>query len=307
METPKATQAAPVIDAEDAEIVTAQPTQLVPIERPLASLAMLEHAEKVAQRLVQTAVSVRGMAIAKLTQPQDWILFKDREGNEQAMLGASGVAKIRAPYGLFIEPLPGGTLEPQRITSEDGKRQGYSMRFLGGSRFLGIEQEMEAIRWDGEKFLGREDSPSDPKLSTYTLGMSKIARDLIGLKGVPADELRAAGLDVSKCKKGSGYGTSQERGAQGVAEAGVAEQAEALWKEILRRTSGDEEAARQTLKEITSYPAGTGKNGAYKAFSGVDSWQKMTKEQGIRIAKEKLSKHPQWGDHAGERQPGEDG
>lgn len=69
--------------------------------------------------------------------------------------------------------------------------------------------------------------------------------------------------------------------------------AEAFWKEILARTGGDLDTAHQVLRDITSYPA---KEGKYKAFEGVRSWGDLDTDKRLSIAKEKLAKHPVFGE-----------
>lgn len=269
-----------------------------PLDRlPMApTLALREDAEAIASRAVAMARGMRLAAIVGLTQPEDWVLSRDRQGSETAFLAASGVAKIKAPYGLYRHAVEGGTLEPRRIIlpadGDEPERKGWTLRFVGGSRFLNLEDEMEATRWDHEKFLGREDIPSDPKKATEQLSWSLIARNLIGLRGVPAQELKECGIDVSRCRKGSGYGTAGQRGAEKVQAPDVAAEAQKIWTNILQRVAGDEQKAGQVLFDITVSVKEPPKY-------GIRSHLEFFKMDQFQYAWGRLKKHPEFGDQAG--------
>jgi hypothetical protein len=109
------------------------------------------------------------------------------------------------------------------------------------------------------------------------------------------------GKNVEDCAKGHGYGTGSERGAKGVADADVPEQREKLRKEILSAVGGDNSAAKDLLREITSNPE--------KNFKGFDSVDRLTKGWQVEQAFRKLRAHPTFGEAAGSggsRTPGED-
>lgn len=260
------------------------------------TLALRDDGEAVAHRAIAIAKGMRLAAIVGLTQPEDWILSRDKAGAETAFIASSGVAKLKAPYGLYRHALPGRTLEPLRVSvPADGdtpERKGWSLRFLGGSAFLNLEDEMEAVRWDHEKFLGREDIPSDPKKAVETLSWSLIARKLIGLAGVPGQELKECGLDLSRCRKGSGYGSSGQRSAEKVQAPDVKAEADKLWMDILRRVAGDEQKAGQVLFDITVSAQEPPKY-------GIRSPAEFYKLDQFKYAWGRLRKHPEYGDQAG--------
>lgn len=286
-------------EVHQAELVEAEPTALaIPrdITPTLGGLSLLAQAEAQAKKLIAVAASLRTAALRGLIQPEDLILSKGRNDSESAataMIGASGVTRIRAPYGLYVNPLPGATLEPQRIEmeSKDGQmRRGWWLRFIGGSTLLNVEEEMEVYRWDHEPFLGRDDIPSDPKQATRTLALTKVARDLVGLKSIPVQELRQIGVDVSRCRRGTGFGTSQDRTAEGVTAADVKADGKKLGDEIMRRTGGVVDEANKLLKEITANPE--------KGFAGSTSIKQLTQGWQIERAWKALRAHPQYGDAA---------
>jgi hypothetical protein len=258
----------------------------------------------------------------KNTRPEDWILTKDKQGNEIAMLSGPGADQVANLFGIHIaniRPLAeNGTFAPER-QDVDGLPGVYTLRAWCdcGSRMTGrVLTALEASIRSDEDFTGRSldkagrfdfkgerGHDADLRAALQTRLRTKAVRVLGGLTRVPVSDLAGAGLDVARCRRGHGYGTSSERSAQAGADPGVLAEASELWKEILRRTGGDEGAAAQTLKEITAYPAHS--EGKYKAFAGCKSWQELNSEPRVKKARTNLEKHQQFGAHAG-REPGAD-
>lgn len=285
---------------------------MVPAEAPpVAALAMLENAVQIVERMANVVTSLRTAAI-RMTDPADWVLSKDRQGVELGMLTASGGQKVNSLYGVQLDPLEGATMEPQPI-QVNGKK-GFSLKCIGFSRLLGRSINIEATRSEAEEFTGRTVDTKgdlvfkgqisyepDLKKSVRTLAETTAARELIGLKNVSRQELDAAWTGSQKttdrCRFGHGYGTSQDRSAAGVAEDDVAIKAEALRIEILKRVSGDVDAAKKLLGEITV--DANGKFAKTSTAQFTQGWQ-------VDKAVERLRAHQVFGDKAQNRQPGED-
>lgn len=294
------------------EVVTQEPTALATLlprdpegdAPPVAALAMMENALQIADRMAAVVTGLRNAAI-KMSDPVDWVLNKDKQGNETGMLIASGSQKIASLYGISLQPLPGAVdLEPTK-TQINGILA-YNLKCLAGSRLLGRYLEIEATRREDEEFTGRETDAAgklkfngghsfepDLKKSVRTLAMSTAVRELVGLKNVSRRELDACWEGTTKttagCRFGHGYGTSGDRTAAGVAEPGTGSDAQKLWEEILRRVSGDTGAASQLLKDITQ-----NKDGQY----GKTSPQQFTKPEQVEWAWKKLKMNPVFGDKA---------
>jgi hypothetical protein len=127
-------------------------------------------------------------------------------------------------------------------------------------------------------------------MSCWRTGIdSKVVRCMTGTTKVSDSELKAHGIDTVRCVRGSGFGNAQERAAGTVAEGGVKEAAEALWKDIVRSVHGKVDDAKAVLREITSYPE---KPGSYKAFAGIDTPEKFTTVDKVKRAADKFQKHP---------------
>jgi hypothetical protein len=300
------------VEQPNASLALYQRGTLVPSEAPpVQALAMMDNALQVAERMAQVVASLRTAAI-KMTDHADWVLSRDRQGVELGMLTASGAQKVNSLYGVVLEPINGGTMEPQPI-QVNGKKA-FTLQCTATARLLGRRINIEATRSEGEDFTGRETDDKgdlkfnggyayepDLKKSVRTLAETTSARELIGLKNVSRQELDAAWSGTQKtadrCRFGHGYGTSQDRSAAGVAEGDVGAKAEALRVDLLRRVSGDEDAAKKLLGEITVDPNGKFAKTSVKQFT--QGWQ-------VDKAAERLRAHQIFGDKARAREPGQD-
>lgn len=314
--------------AKTAEIV--QPSNVVAMQRSwidsLAAeeLALTARAESsLVERLQQMEngavifakraemLDVCHTAAIRRTRPEDWILFRDRQGTESAMLSASGADLVAELYGIVVQNIrpmnDRGEFAPERIKREHGDAYGYRAWFDAFSRFNGRSiQGQECTRWSDEDFTGRSVSAagaltlkpseaiaaldSDLRASVQRLILTKAVRILCGMTRVPIADLRAAwqGTEkaVDKCKKGSGYGSGSERAADTVTDTDVVAKRDALGNEILRRVGGDKEAASVLLRECT----------ATDKFKGWDSIARITAQWQIDAAWKKLRAHGTFGD-----------
>ncbi len=293
----------------------------------LRRMESIENAEVLFERRTLLLESAHRVAIRR-TRPEDWVLFKDRSGAETAMLTASGADLVADVFGIQIaniRPLDTrGVFSPEKEPNP-GKPGTYTLRAWCDARSSMTGREvlsLEASRRSDEDFTGRSVDAdgalvtrgvgaleSDLRAAVQTLLRTKAVRVLCGMTRVPVSDLAAAWKDtpkdVSKCRRGSGYGSGQQRTAETVAEEGVPAKAEALWKRILQAVGGDIDAAGQVLREITAYPAGenskTGKK--WNAFAGVKSYSELTTSRYVENAERKLKEHPLF--NRAEREPGE--
>ncbi len=278
-----------------------------------------------ALRAREKAIAIMGEVAIKGTNAYDWTAFKDREGRIVCVLRDSGAVKIRKWLQIRIfghrphpEAVNGGAshAEPRMtrvdedVTDKDGHRTGEKREVyvaemwadgiceLTGEMVEGVHIALRST----DSFTGRG-TLEDLKVSCRTGLDTKIVRILSSLRKVPLDTLKATGIDEAKIYKGSGFGTSTERNAGRVAETGeeFTKKKEAFRADILRRVGGDADAARDLLKDITSYKYGPNKD--------KTGWRKSVDEftEGWQIDKamEKLAAHPTFGDKA-RRNPGED-
>lgn len=253
------------------------------------------------------------------TRPEDWILTKDKQGNVIGMLAGAGADQVAEVYGIQItniRPNKDGMFAPEKIPVE-GKPNTFTLRAWCDARsnvtgrFI---EGLEASRRSDEQFTGRgvdakgefafgEKSTgaleSDLRAALQTLLRTKAVRVLCGMSKLPESELIKAGLDTKKCRFGSGFGSSEHRQAAASGDPASAASAEKLWKEILRRTAGDEDLAHEVLRDITKYPEYKKKDGTMgKAWAGAKTFADLNTPERVAKAADKLLIHETFGDAA---------
>jgi hypothetical protein len=165
------------------------------------------------ERRVSTLQNLR-LAAIKATRPDDWTLFRPKEGEPQGICGKAGCTKIGQLYGVqILNPTP-----VEIVTDGDKKvaqcfGDGYCA--LTGQIYPGLR----GYRVAGERFTGRdpgEVGSQDLIQAARTALETKAVRILTGLVKVSLSELAAAwGLSLeetqSRCVRGAGYGKSKDR------------------------------------------------------------------------------------------------
>jgi len=259
----------------------------------------MEDAAIVFQRRIDLLETCRNAAI-RATNPEDWILNRDRSGKELAMLKASGANVVAMFYGITVENVrprgKHGEFEPDVTIGSDGRTLRAWCDAYSNVTGRSI-RNLEASRSSTEKFIGRGPDAgelvagSDLRSAVYTLLLTKSVRVLAGMSQIPKavldDAWKGTGKTTERCVKGSGYGTAKDRAARDVSE-NCTESRKELGDEILRRTGGDIDAARSVLVDIT-------KNDE-KGFAGFDSIDRLTKSWQVEQARKRLATHPVFGD-----------
>lgn len=292
---------------ENVEIVPASsvvnlPQQLAPTGQ-LDALSALDNVLEVLKRQADGLVQVREAAL-NMTDPMDWVAMKGKHDSEEdatCLLRASGATKINKFYRVGLTRVwptdQQGTLKPEEVKGEGGEIliTVYAEAYIGltGETILGLQ----ASRASSEKFIGRggldTTSPlvarADLIQSCVTLLMTKAVR-AAGFKSVPVRELEKVWKGqkkISSIPRGSGFGTSTERGASAVTTDDVKSARKKLGDEVLARVGGAVDDARKLLKDITSNPP---------KFDGFDTVERLTQDWQISNAWDKLRSHPVFGD-----------
>lgn len=283
-------------------------------EENLTRLALINPNEIEArlQARETTLAKLRAVAI-KSSHAFDWTLYIDKDGRVVGVVRDSAAVQIRKWLGISVfnyRPLVAGIPQPQ-ITREKIQKGDtveevtiVEMWADASCNLTGetIESIYYAVRSD-RPFTG-SGSLQDLIASCRTGLDAKATRLLSGLRKVPEDMLKQAGVDTSKSHRGMGFGTSADRGASKVADEGVASAAQVLKNEILRVVGGDSTAAKALCKEITrgDKPGADG-----KIFPGWDSVDRLTKDWQIENAMKKLKAHPMYANPAAGREAGQEG
>jgi len=201
-------------EEKDSTALATQEPQVLPARRMTVQELAAERPQAIeafVDAMASAAKNIRRAAFA-LTDPEDWVLNRDKEGNEVAMLGGPGCQKIAPLLGVAVTNLRGPTGAP---ASEPVYENGVAT-IIGDvhSRVLGTYLEaVRAERDEAEKFTGREGNKGDLKSAAMTLLLSKGVRMMLGLTRVPIAVLAGNGLDTARCRRGHGYGTSGQRQA----------------------------------------------------------------------------------------------
>ncbi len=250
-------------------------------------------------------------ASIRLTQSEDWVLFKDQDDNIHGLLDSRGTKGPGDLFGVNISKRrddEGNDISgPSIIKEEDGSWTAYVV--------FDVEAVRTGRRWEGirvqrntkEKFRGRSSTSSynpanpateigDLKSSCNTLANSKAVRIATGMSRIPSRVLEKNGVDLERCRKGSGFGSSTERTASKVADEGIKEKAEVFWKELLSHVGGDRDAAKKLFKSAT---ASRDKKGELDGkFAGFTQFERITKSWQIKNAQANLKAHPELIDEA---------
>ena len=240
-------------------------------------IALMEptRAVQVVKSRIEALETIRKAAIAA-TNPEDWVAFKDREGNVNYLLAASGAVKIRKYYGISTYRLR--PEQPEISTDNDGRR----IASICGDAFCNLTGEVAlnvvGSRAADEHFVGRG-TDEDLKQSARTNLETKAVRILAGMKKVPTSELKECGINLDKTAKGSGYGTGAERKAGKVIDDETKALRKKLGDNLIKYAAGDEEKASETLKQITANPP---------KFAGFTKLSAMTLKWQVKQAAEKL-------------------
>jgi hypothetical protein len=237
-----------------------------------------KRAAQVMETRIDSLVKIRQAAI-KGTQADDWVAFRDRDGNINYLLASSGATKVRKYYGISTYNFRPET--PVINTDENGNRSAA----IVGDAFCGLTGEaalnIMGVRVSTELFTGRG-TDQDLIQAARTSLETKAVRVLAGMIRVSGEELKAAGIDVEKCRKGSGFGTSSDRAAGKVTSQEAKNLQVELDEKLTKYAGGDAIKISETLKNITANP------NAKTRFAGFTSIKQLTQDWQIKQAIAKL-------------------
>lgn len=272
-------------------------------------LAIMKRMEELQRMLTHTLIRV--------TEPEDWVRSKTRDGVVSAMPTRAANLKMARFIGLKLTGVDGLELKADPVTrGENDSIKGFEVPFRWECPKLGISGTDVSVRWEDEDFTGRQvDSndkltfrgeralSSDLRASALSAALNRAVKAATGLGKVSDSLLEQAWGPgkLQRCQLGHGFGSAQERTAGKVADPGIAEKAEGLRSELLKRTGGDEGAAAQLLVDCTKT----------EKFKGHKSTKTLTEGWQIENAWKALRVHPVFGDQTQqvptERAPGEEG
>lgn len=260
------TEEAEVIDMEPERALVHQEGPTLPV--PQEAMSMTQMAQQRPQALQafikaqkEAAIAVRA-ACFSLTEPEEWVLNKDKDGNVTGLIKSAGATRVaRMLLGLEIKNLrdaDGNRVSSVQTYVEDGVTVSYIIADVVVGIFNNLNIEgLRAERRSSEQFIGRDTvGNSDLKSSAYTLLTTKAVREIIGWKSVPERVLQEAGLNTKRCTFGHGFGSSHNRqqAQETGADAGdLQKKAKHLWDRMLAEADGNEQTAMDILRTCSSF------------------------------------------------------
>lgn len=152
-------------------------------------------------------------ASIKITNPEDWLLFRSPDGRVTAYLQDCGCERIRPLWGIDITPT-----NTDRIGMDDGQFlyviTGNGLSHVTKKTAIGIEGSRSSTDDFISGKLGAQRELAVRKAARANLDGS-IVRELTGLSIVPIEELQDAWNNTNKktdnCRLGRGFGSQTER------------------------------------------------------------------------------------------------
>ena len=158
-------------------------------------------------------------AAIRMTDPEDWLLFKDKQGREVAYLQDCGCERVRPIFGISTYDVS----PPQKVSLTEG---GFIYMITGSGR-CGLTQEIiESVtggRASTDDYIAKQDpAPKGAQLELLVMKAARsnlegnIVRALAGLKSVPITQIMDAYQGTSKglrgrFREGRGYGKQSDR------------------------------------------------------------------------------------------------
>ena len=205
---------------EEMEIVPPEEPTAVELRRPAAPMTIEEiaalkgGAQEVIEARIGVLVTLRKAAL-KVTHPEDWLLFQDKEGRVVGYLQDAGCDRVRDLYGIEIFDVG----DPEKIEGENTGE--FFFTIIGSGRCKLTNQTVEKViggRGSNEDFVkdktGMQKQLDVMKAARANLD-GNLTRELAGLKSVPQAELVSAWEGTHKkienCRHGRGFGSQAER------------------------------------------------------------------------------------------------
>ena len=229
----------------------------------------------------------------KLTKPSDWI---DQGGNPYLM--DRGAENVAIAWGVDISDIK---LKQEWAEDENGRYYAFIASGKAYSKKLGRYVEDIGVCSQRDRFFGMTKGGLKPieevdmaniRRKAVTNLYTRLIKRVIGLMNVTFDDLKIAGIDITKISKIEYRGGTQKIEAT---EADKKKQKE-LWDLLLQYTGGADEVARDVLKKQSSFEAKDG-----KSVEGKDDVKYLTGKW-LNFTLKKIK-----GLVSEEREPGEEG
>ena len=212
---PIETDRRPTEEKKEARPVETRPASELVAPQSIHDIAALKGDEAI--RIIETKDMIlrriRALSL-RLTSPNDWVLFRTRDGEVYGYVTEAGCQRFRQLWGIEINNVS----DPRVEQESDGEfsvtltGDGYcNLTRLGVTGIIG----QRGSREDFVKYEKGTKLQSLVKKAARANLDGNITRELCGLKNVPEAEIKEAWKDTGKttdrCAKGKGFGTQAER------------------------------------------------------------------------------------------------
>lgn len=193
----------------------------------------------------------------KLTKPSDWV---DQGGSPYLM--DRGAENIAIAWGVDISDVK---LKQEWAEDEKGRYYTFIASGKAYAKKLGRYVEDIGVCSQRDRFFGmikgelkpiEEVDMANIRRKAITNLYTRLIKRVIGLMNVTFDDLKLSGMDTSKISKIEYRGGSQKT-EKTASETDKKKQKE-LWDMLINYTGGDDEYARQLLKEHSAFKAKDG-------------------------------------------------
>jgi len=279
----------------------ARAESVVAAEQPMDLLAIPQTGIKIEEEIERLEKNIElfnriKIVSLKLTKASDWV---DQGGSPYLM--DRGAENIAIAWGVDITDVTLGP--PEWAEDEHGRYYTFIARGKAYSKKLGRYVEDIGVCSQRDRFFGMVGGKLKPiedvdmaniRRKAVTNLYTRLIRRVVGLTGVTFEDLKLAGIDVSKIQKIEYRGGSEK--TRRAATPKDREKQQELWDMLLQYTGGEEENAREILKEKSAFTAKSGEpvEGVTDVKYLTGRWLQFT----FKKVKEFVSM---------EREPGEEG
>jgi hypothetical protein len=216
------------VDAEVSEEVSTPGSSMVTTQQGRTPVTVSELAEKlgVGLEIMKARITIlqtARKAALRMTVPEDFLLFKDKEGRIVCYLQDCGCDRVRDIYGISIY----GVSKPEKIIQTD---QSFTYILSGNGKCALTGQVVENIeggRSSTDDYIVKQKPPLTGAALELAVRKSaranldgSITRELAGLQSVPLEEImecyKGDALKTrARFREGRGFGSQSERSQQG--------------------------------------------------------------------------------------------
>lgn len=250
----------------------------------------------IAQRRVDIVEKMMNTAL-KITTHRDWVNQSGRP-----YLVHSGAEKVARLFGITLSDIKTG-----KVWTEDSKGKYYIYKTTGKASLPGKFDSIEALGTcsQRDKFFGFangqwrdtiEIDETNVMKASYSNFVVNSITHLLGLRNITWDILEEAKIDVSKIQKVE-YGKGKEKISKATSEKDKETQKK-LWDLLIQLKAGNEEEARELLKQESGFKSNEGDQieGKTDVKYLTGKWLNFTCGKIKKLAEQQ-----------GERLPGEEG